>query len=93
MLRTRNPRPTALQRGYTYRWSKAAKRYLREHPICMIRGPECTLEATCVDHIVPHKKPRPGWYERFWNPEGIRVLERGHPLLERGHPSLPQTGH
>lgn len=56
-------RPSAHQRGYTYKWSKRAKEFLRAHPWCV----ECMkmghlVPATQVDHIIPHK----GNQDLFW---------------------------
>lgn len=60
-------RPTAHQRGYGSRWQKASKCYLRSHPLCA----ECerngrVTEATCVDHITPHR----GDMTLFWDVAG-----------------------
>lgn len=48
-------RLSAAKRGYGAKWQMASKAYLRTHKWCKIKGPSCTLKATCVDHIVPHK--------------------------------------
>lgn len=53
-------RGTANQRGYTYRWNKYSKWYLRqpENQICKLRiDQRCKLIAECVDHIVPPNGP------------------------------------
>nr|DAH83236.1 MAG TPA: HNH endonuclease [Caudoviricetes sp.] len=49
-------RGTAHERGYTSAWTKARGYYLRAHPLC-VRCQEVGLivEATVVDHIIPHK--------------------------------------
>lgn len=60
---------TTYEKGYNHRWKEASKRFRRKNPFCAIQGPHCTVEAEVVDHIVPHRKPRPGWYERFWDAE------------------------
>lgn len=57
-------RETATQRGYTWRWHKASKAFLAEHPLCA----ECKRQgivavATVTDHIVPHK----GDQDLFWD--------------------------
>lgn len=57
-------RPSAHQRGYTKDWSRAAKVYLAENPLCL----HCYklgrfTAATQVDHIRPHK----GDKELFWD--------------------------
>jgi 5-methylcytosine-specific restriction protein A len=63
----REPRRSAHSRGYTRRWSRAAKAFRLQYPLCGMR-PEhtppvmsmCFLEhrttpATLVDHVVPHR--------------------------------------
>ena len=58
-------RGTAHQRGYTFRWSKYSKAYIRAHPLCAICQRAGIIKATeCVDHIIPHK----GDSELFWDP-------------------------
>lgn len=40
------------ERGYTSQWSRFAKAYLREHPLCRTCQSASRVEAaTCVDHI------------------------------------------
>ena len=57
-------RGTAHQRGYTARWEKARKMYLRANPLCMECAKENRIEpATVVDHIIPHK----GDMRLFWD--------------------------
>jgi 5-methylcytosine-specific restriction protein A len=45
-------RGSAYSRGYTKRWSAAAKAWLRQHPLCVT----CGQPAKEVDHIIPHKE-------------------------------------
>lgn len=64
-------RGNANARGYTYRWHKRSRRYLREHPLCV----ECLKEdrvvaAECVDHIKPHK----GDMRLFWDESNWQAL-------------------
>lgn len=40
-------RPSASARGYDARWQRTRRRYLREHPTCVV----CGQPATDVDHI------------------------------------------
>ena len=66
-------RPSARDRGYTTRWDKYRRLYLRDHPLCV----ECAKRdrltpATVVDHITDHK----GDSELFWNPENHQPLCR-----------------
>lgn len=59
-------RGTSTERGYNYRWHKASKLFLNEHPLCAIclkKDPPVIRAAECVDHIVPHK----GNQELFWD--------------------------
>ncbi len=69
--RVDSERGTAHERGYTYQWSKARKRYLAANPICV----ECERQgiltaATEVDHIEPHK----GDYDLFWDESNFQSL-------------------
>mgnify|MGYP004656662155 CR=1 FL=1 len=64
-------RGTRTERGYSNVWSRASKRYLCEHPLCV----EClrqgiTTPATEVDHIKPHK----GDKELFWDENNWQAL-------------------
>ena len=62
-------RGTAHQRGYTVRWQKYSKWFLRQpgNQICKLRiDGRCTLAAGCVDHIVPPSGPDD---PLFWEPE------------------------
>lgn len=64
-------RPSASERGYTSRWDKARKGFLRSHATCV----HClavgkVTEATVVDHIVPHC----GDQGLFWNYDNWQAL-------------------
>jgi 5-methylcytosine-specific restriction endonuclease McrA len=48
-------RATAHQRGYDHRWRKESKAFLAVNPWCVNLGDGCTLIATLVDHIIPHR--------------------------------------
>ena len=54
--------------AYNSKWSRARKRFLAEHPLCLMCEAEGRIEAaTVVDHIVPHKgDPLLFWNERNW---------------------------
>jgi 5-methylcytosine-specific restriction endonuclease McrA len=54
---------TSGQRGYNYEWQVYRIDYLRLHPVCAIKGKGCTLAATVVDHIKPHR----GNMTIFWD--------------------------
>lgn len=57
-------RPSAHQRGYTCRWSKARTEYLSSHPWCVeCRDHGRRVLANEVDHIIPHR----GDMELFWD--------------------------
>lgn len=63
-------RGSARERGYDSRWTKARATYLAEHPLCV----ECLkrgayVEATVVDHIIPHKGDmKLFWDDKNWEP-------------------------
>jgi len=61
-------RGTAAERGYTYRWDKYSKLFLKkpENVFCKLQLPGCTNLAKCVDHIDPPYGPDD---PRFWDPE------------------------
>jgi len=68
-------RGTAHERGYTYTWRKARKRYLAANPLCR----ECEAEgrvtpATEVDHIIPHN----GDMDLFWDEDNWQGLCKPH---------------
>lgn len=58
------PRESSTSRGYGYKWQQARAGWLAKHPLCVqcqARG--LVVEATDVDHIVPHK----GDMTVFWD--------------------------
>ena len=55
-------RANAARRGYDHQWRKASKAFLALNPYCAIRGEGCTILATLVDHVIPHR----GDMELFW---------------------------
>lgn len=64
-------RLSARERGYTWRWQQAAKRYLKSHPTCARAGehPDCRIKAEHVDHIIPHNgNKRLMWSKKNWQP-------------------------
>lgn len=62
---------TTNQRGYDYRWQKARKQYLAEHPLCvMCEHKGITTAANTVDHIVPHR----GDQRLFWDESNWQAL-------------------
>jgi 5-methylcytosine-specific restriction protein A len=57
-------RPSARQRGYSWRWDIAAKRYRSLNPICVMCLKKGKIaQADVVDHITPHK----GDQELMWS--------------------------
>lgn len=75
-------RPCAFKRGYTKRWQRASKAYLREHPLCVVCDRTGRVEcATVVDHIVPHR----GDDELFWDRSNWQAMcESCHNRKSRG---------
>ena len=60
----RQKRGTASFRGYSSRWRRVSRLYLKKNPLCA----QCLAEgratpAELVDHIVPHR----GDYNLFWD--------------------------
>lgn len=68
-------RPTATQRGYDHRWRKESRLFLARNPWCVNLGDGCTLVATLVDHIIPHK----GDMLLFWR------VDNWQPLCDHCH--------
>lgn len=60
-------RGTAASRGYTYRWQKYVKWFLRqpENAFCKLQLFGCKNISQCVDHIDPPDGPSD---PRFWDP-------------------------
>lgn len=57
-------RGSASERGYTSRWQRARRTYLRSHPLCVhCQQQGCLVPATVVDHVIPHK----GDWQLFWD--------------------------
>lgn len=68
-------RKSRSERGYTYAWQKARKRFLAEHPMCVMCEEQGVLRgATIVDHITPHR----GDMELFWEPSNWQALCKPH---------------
>lgn len=62
---------SAASRGYTSKWQKESKRYLRDNPLCvMCKANGRFVEATVVDHIVPHR----GNQKLFWSHSNWQAL-------------------
>lgn len=91
-------RPSASQRGYDSRWTKARASYLAKNPICSREG--CSEPATVLDHVIPHR----GDQDLFWNKgnwvglcahhhNSIKQIEERRISTEyqsRAHPFLPK---
>lgn len=72
---------------YNYQWQKARKEYLRLNPMCV----ECekrgyVVEATIVDHIIPHKED----LELFWDRDNWQSLCK--PCHDRHKQRLEKSG-
>lgn len=61
---------------YNYRWQKASKRFLAEHPLCQC--PQCdegcirVRPANVVDHIKPHE----GNVDLFWDESNWQAMNK-----------------
>lgn len=61
-------------RGYTNKWDKAAKAFLKAHPWCAhCEQQGRKVPATEVDHIEPHKDDK----RKFWNRRNWQALCKG----------------
>lgn len=62
-------------RGYNYRWQRFREHWLSHNPLCVeCRKAGRSVEATDLDHIVPHK----GDMERFWDKSNVQGLCASH---------------
>ncbi|ODA67661.1 hypothetical protein A7A08_01696 [Methyloligella halotolerans] len=61
-------RHSARERGYTSKWDRASKRFLRANPLC--RGCQAVGRvepATLTDHVIPHTRGTDAfWDQRWW---------------------------
>lgn len=75
----------ATARGYSYKWEKARKRFLSEHPLCCYCEREGRITAaSVVDHIEPHRGDKSlFWNESNWQPlckpchDSVKAREEG----------------
>lgn len=74
-------RGSANERGYTYAWQQASKRFLKHNPLC-VRCLEQghTEPSTVVDHVVPHR----GNERLFWDESNWAALCKPHHDLKTG---------
>ena len=64
-------RGTAHERGYTSRWAKASKGFLKRNPLCVrCLESEQVVRSEVTDHIVPHK----GDMTLFWDRDNWQAL-------------------
>lgn len=72
----RNGKQGANARGYTYRWQKASREFLLEHPLCQCldcdEGRKRITVATVVDHKVPHR----GDMVVFWDTSNWQAMAK-----------------
>lgn len=64
-------RGSSSKRGYNYQWQRVRLQHLRNEPLCrycLAKG--LVVEATVVDHIVPHK----GDHDLFMDPDNHQSL-------------------
>ena len=64
-------RPSASKRGYSSKWQRISKAYLRKHMLCVrcLANGKYT-SATVVDHIIPHR----GDKSLFWDKSNWQAL-------------------
>lgn len=63
-------RASAYERGYDARWRAYRLTFLANNPFCAMIAEGCTLVATVVDHIKPHRGDR----GLFWDTENHQAL-------------------
>ena len=87
-------RGSAQDRGYTSRWARYSKWFLRQpgHQLCALHLDEgCAVVAQCVDHIDPPDGPTD---PRFWDPDNHQPAcihcnsVKGHRRIVGGGPRL-----
>jgi 5-methylcytosine-specific restriction protein A len=74
-------RGTRTERGYSNRWARAAKIFLKAHPLCECEecraGKRRIRVATVVDHRIPHKgDPTLFWDQSNWQAMAKRCHDR-----------------
>ena len=70
-----NQRGSSTARGYNSRWQKARITFLLNHPLCRkCQAEGRTVEATVVDHIIPHR----GDQKLFWDTSNWQGLCKTH---------------
>jgi 5-methylcytosine-specific restriction enzyme A len=69
--RAEERRGSSRDRGYTSRWDRFRRVYLRKHPLCRAcEARDRVTAATLVDHVVPHRGDR----ARFWDEANLQPL-------------------
>jgi 5-methylcytosine-specific restriction protein A len=89
-------RGSARDRGYTTAWTKAAKAYLHQHPLCGY----CELAgdvtpATAVDHLYPHRGDRELFWKSCWWVSTCAACHSGfkQSIERRGRAALDALAH
>lgn len=71
----RSDKASSTQRGYGYKWQQARLAFLQQHALCvMCKAGGKVVEATIVDHKVPHR----GDLNLFWNRKNWQALCKPH---------------
>ncbi len=75
VMAPREPRLSAHDRGYDHRWQQARLSFLADHPLCeceQCKANGLVVEATVVDHVIPHKGDR----ELFWDRSNWQAMAK-----------------
>ncbi|MCK9479285.1 MAG: HNH endonuclease [Firmicutes bacterium] len=82
-----NRRESAYERGYTNKWQKQSKLYLKQNPLCVqCQSKGKLVMATVVDHITPHR----GNAQLMWSKSNWQSLcKRCHDKKTGTHDSTP----
>ena len=68
-------RESSTQRGYSYKWQRAARGYLARNPLCVDCVAQGQVKAAAqVDHIIPHR----GDMALFWDQGNWQGLCASH---------------
>lgn len=81
---------TSSQRGYDYKWQKARKRYLQDHPLCVYCERQgLTAASSVVDHKIPHR----GDQNLFWSEANWQALcKTCHDSVKQAEEAAGLTG-
>ena len=81
----RSGKDDSAARMYDYTWQCYRVEFLALNPICAIRGEGCTLAATVVDHIKPHRGDRVLFMDQTNHQPACAHCHNAHKQREEQH--------